>query len=71
MTPRDTGSKRLRSVTQGDLFTSAERERLVTLLHDYTNHAEYSEFMLDPAELEFTRWLYEHGRIGEHPEQAS
>ena len=42
-----------------------ELERLVALRRDYDGHAEHSELMIDPLWLEFTRWLYEQGRISE------
>jgi hypothetical protein len=67
MLSRDTASRNTRPATLGDNFTSAELERLATLRRDFTEHAEHSEFMMDPAHLEFARWLYENGRIGEHP----
>ncbi|HEY7849409.1 MAG TPA: hypothetical protein VIC27_05050 [Ktedonobacterales bacterium] len=63
---RDTSSKSTHPATLGDAFTSVELERLVALRRDFTEHAEYSEFMTDPAQLEFARWLYAHGRICEH-----
>jgi hypothetical protein len=62
----DTSSKNTHSAALGDKFTSAELERLVALRRDFTEHAEHSEFMMDPAQLEFARWLFENGRIGEH-----
>jgi len=37
------------------------------LRRDFSEHAEHSEMMMDPAQLEFARWLYDHGRISEHP----
>jgi hypothetical protein len=66
MLSRDTASKNTQPAILGDNFTTAELERLATLRRDFTEHAEHSEFMMDPAQLEFARWLYEHGRIGEH-----
>jgi hypothetical protein len=49
------------------MFTSDELQRLATLRDDYIEHAEYSEFLTDAAQLEFARWLYDQGRISEHP----
>ncbi len=67
MQSRDTASRNIHPATLGDAFTSAEFERLVALRRDFSEHAEHSELMMDPAQLEFARWLFEHGRIGEHP----
>lgn len=67
MQSRDTASRNIQPATLGDTFTSAEFERLVALRRDFSEHAEHSELMMDPAQLEFARWLYEHGRIGERP----
>lgn len=64
---RDTSSRHTHPATLGNMFTSDEMQRLATLRDDYIEHAEYSEFLTDAAQLEFTRWLYDHGRIGEHP----
>ncbi len=65
MLSRDTASKNIRPAILGDNFTSAELERLAVLRRDFSEHAEHSELMMDPAQLEFARWLYEHGRISE------
>ena len=70
MTPRDTSVNAARPATLGDQFTTVELERLSRLRRDFTDHAEYSEYMIDATQLEFARWLYEHGRIGEHPNTA-
>ncbi|HET9111531.1 MAG TPA: hypothetical protein VFN78_11955 [Ktedonobacterales bacterium] len=63
---RDTSSKNIRPAMLGDKFTSAELDRLMALRRDFIDHAEHSEYMMDPAQLEFARWLYDNGRIGEH-----
>ena len=66
MLSRDSGSHRPRPpATLGGAFTPNELERLVALRRDYDGHAEHSELMIDPLWLEFTRWLYEQGRISE------
>ncbi len=65
MQSRDTASRNIHPATLGDIFSSAEYERLVALRRDFSEHAEHSEMMMDPAQLEFARWLYEHGRISE------
>lgn len=70
MTPRDTSMNATRPATLGNQFTTAELERLSQLRRDFTDHAEYSEYMIDATQLEFARWLYEHGRIGEYPNTA-
>lgn len=66
MQSRDTAARNIQPATLAETFTSAEYERLVALRRDFSEHAEHSELMMDPAQLEFVRWLYEHGRIGEH-----
>jgi len=66
MMTRDS-AKNVRQVTLSDGFTTAELERLAVLRRDFSDHVEHSEFMLDPTQLEFARWLFENGRISEHP----
>ena len=68
---RDTSSRHTHPATLGNMFTSDELQRLATLRDDYIEHAEYSEFLTDAAQLEFARWLYDHGRISEHPNSTS
>ncbi len=68
MMTRDS-AKNVRQVTLSDGFTTAELERLAVLRRDFSDHVEHSEYMLDPIQLEFARWLYENGRISEHPAQ--
>lgn len=71
MLSRDTASRNFRPATLGDNFTSAELERLATLRRYFSEHAEHSEMMMDPAQLEFARWLYDHGRIGERTSHSA
>ncbi len=70
MTPRDTSVNTTRPAALGGQFTTVELERLSRLRRDFTDHAEHSEYMIDATQLEFARWLYEHGRIGEDPNIA-
>ena len=70
MMTRDS-AKNARPATLSDGFTTAELERLAVLRRDFNEHVEHSEFMLDPTQLEFARWLYENGRISEHPTKAT
>lgn len=65
MLSRDTASRNIRPATLGENFTTGELERLAALRRNFSEHAEHSEMMMDPAQLEFARWLYDHGRIGE------
>lgn len=65
MRKRDTITQYVRRAALDAGFTFAERERLFALRQDYTGHAEHSEWLLDAAELEFARWLVEHGRMNE------
>ena len=67
MIARDTSSRNTHAAMLGNTFTSDELERLMALREGFIEHAEHSEYLMDPAQLEFERWLYEHGRIGEHP----
>lgn len=69
MQSRDTASRNMHPATLGDTFTSAECERLVALRRDFSEHAEHSELMMDPAQLDFVRWLFKHGRISEHTQR--
>lgn len=71
MTPNDRSANAARQATLGQQFTPVELERLMALRSDFTDHAEYSEYMIDANELEFARWLYEHGRIGERLSEVS
>lgn len=70
MIVRDTSSRQTHPATLGNMFTSDELQRLATLRDDYIEHAEYSEFLTDAAHLEFARWLYDQGRISEHPNKS-
>ncbi len=65
MLSHDTASRKTYPATLGDNFTSGELERLTALRLTFSEHAEHSELLMDPAQLEFARWLYEHGRINE------
>jgi hypothetical protein len=66
MLSRDSGSHHPRPpATLGGAFTPGELERLATLRREYSGHAEHSELMIDPLQLEFMRWLYEHGRLSD------
>lgn len=70
MIVRDTSSRKTHPATLGNMFTSDELQRLATLRDDYIEHAEHSEFLTDAAHLEFARWLYDQGRISEHPNKS-
>ena len=65
MRKRDAAARDTRSMTLDPVFTDAEREQLHTLRYIFTDHVEHSEMLMDVAELDFARWLYEHGRISE------
>lgn len=65
MRKRDAITQYVRRATLDAGFTSTERERLFALRQDYAGHAEHSEWLFDAAELEFARWLVEHGRMSE------
>lgn len=53
------------TLAQTDMFTPEERLRLETLRARYEATDDCGEFGLDEAWLLYTRWLVQHGRIGE------
>lgn len=65
MRKRDTSGRDTRSLTLDPGFTETEREQLLTMRYIFTGHAEHSEMLMDVAELDFARWLYEHGRLSD------
>ncbi|HEX8733183.1 MAG TPA: hypothetical protein VF725_14115 [Ktedonobacterales bacterium] len=65
MRKRDVTIQYVRRATLDAGFTPAETERLLALRQDFTGHAEHSELLLDLDELEFARWLVQHGRMTE------
>ena len=72
MLSRDSGSHQPRPpATLGGAFTSDELERLAALRREYTGHAEHSELMIDPLQLEFMRWLFEQGRLSDDLPKSS
>lgn len=65
MRKRDVTTQYGRQSTLNAGFTRGERERLLALRQDFAGHAAHSEWLFDAAEMEFARWLVEHGRMSE------
>lgn len=65
MRKRDVTTQYVRRTTLDAGFTPAEIERLLALRQGFAGHAEHSELLLDLDELEFARWLVQHGRMTE------